>query len=328
MRRARRLSEQVVVITGASSGIGRCAAQHLAAKGARVVLTARRTAALEALAAEIEEAGGRALAVPGDVTRQADMDAVARAAVERFDGLDTWVNGAGIYLQAPFQATTDEEYRRILEVNVFGVIHGTRAALGWMLPRGRGAIIQVSSIVGKRGAPLASAYSMSKHALNGFTEALRSELWGRGVRISMLYLPSIDTPIYQNARGKLGTVPKPVPPVMPPERAARAIAELAESGRTTKYLGLFRHIYLGLNRISPALSDFVLSRARDFTVSDVPANGDNLYEPLQTVPPTIRGGWSRPGWNGLTVGEVVRVLPLETLAGAALLGFLAARLAR
>ena len=324
----RPIASQVVVITGASSGIGRCTAQHLAARGARVVLTARRADALDDVVREIEAAGGQAVAVPGDVTRKEDLQSVARAAVERFGRIDTWVNNASVYIQGRVQELTLDEYRRILDVNVVGTINGTQCALDVMLPQGSGVIVQVSSVAAKRGVPYTSPYSAAKAALDGFTSALRAELWGSGVRLSLLYPPTVDTPIYQQSRGKLGVVPKPAPPIADPLEAARAIAHLARTGERHRYFGWAGPL-AALDAVSPAAGDWLLHHVEGLTYSEAPAaEDDNLDSPSTTVPPTVRGGWARAGWNGLTLREIARVLPWDAVLGAVALGFVAARATR
>lgn len=318
------LSEQTIVITGASSGIGLCTAQYLATRGARVVLTARRGDALEVVAREIERAGGQVLAVPGDVTREEDLRAVARSAVDHFGRVDTWVNNASVFIQGRVQDITAEEYRRILDVNLLGYITGTRCALEVMLPQGSGGIIQVSSILAKRGAAYFSAYAAAKAGIDGFTGSLRAELWGTDIRASILYVPTADTPIYRHARGKFGTVPKPPPPVGDPARVARIIGEIAErpeNGRTFSALG---YLYLGLAGLPSRFGDWFLNHTAAFALSDIPAGADNLDSPVDDVP-RVRDGWAEPGWRGLTLKETVRVLPVESLLGAATLGFLASR---
>ena len=321
------LAEQVIVITGASSGIGRCAARYLASRGARVVVTARRADALDSLVGEIERAGGQALAAPGDVTSQSDLRAVARAAVERFGRIDTWVNNASVYIQGRVQDITLDEYRRVIDVDLMGVINGTKCALEQMLRQGWGGIIQVSSIVAWRATPWGSPYSAAKAGIDGFTQALRAELWGTDIHVSTLYVPPVDTPIWEHARGKFGTIPKPAPPVADPATVARIIGELAERPRNERTFGALGHFYSGLTRLPSRIADGILYHTRAFLLSDIPSAGDNLDQPSSDVP-RERAGWAKRGWRGLTLRETTRVLPWSSLLTAVALGFLAARLPR
>lgn len=311
------LSHQTVVITGASSGIGWCTAHYLAARGARVVATARREDVLARLIAEIEAAGGRGLAVAAEVTSETDLRRVARVAVERFGRIDTWINNAAVFIQGAVTDVGLDEFRRVVDVNLIGYVNGTRCALEWMLPAGRGSIIQVSSMVGRRGAAWTSAYAASKFAIDGFTQSLRTELWGSGIRVSTIYLPAVDTPVYGHSRGKFGTVPKPPPPVTDPAVIAREIARLAERPAPERMAGAFARLYVRLPLLPPIVGDWFLQHTAGFTRSSLPATRDNLDHPLDE-PPRARGGWSRAGWRGLTFGEVARVLPWETLLGTAL----------
>lgn len=310
------LSRQVVVITGASSGIGRCAALHMAGRGARVALFARGREGLESLAEEIRRGGGECIFVTGDVSREEDVDRLARETVAAFGRIDTWVNNAAVFIQGRVEDIEPAEFRRVIEVNLLGTIFGSRRALQEMKPRGEGVIVQVSSIVGQRGAPYFSAYSASKRAIDGFTGSMRAELWGSGIEVSTLYLPAVDTAIYQHARGKFGTQPEPAPPVYDPEDAAREIAELAESGDRTRHIGWFHHLYVGVDRVSQRLGDWFLHRAAGYTVGERPSTSDNLYAPATELPHAIRGGWGRKGWRGFTVEEAARTFPLEIGAAA------------
>ena len=321
----RPLAEQVVVITGGSSGIGRCTAEHLAARGARVVLTARREDALESLVRKIEGAGGQALAVPGDVTREEDLRRVAETAVERWGRIDTWVNNAAVFIQGRVQDITLDEYRRLIDVNLIGYINGTQRALEQMMRQGSGGIIQVSSILAKRGASYFSAYAAAKRGIDGLTGSLRAELWGTDIHVSTLYLPTVDTPIYEHARGKFGTIPKPPPPVLDPVRAARAIADLAENPRADRMLGVFGRAFAALSYAPAPVSDWFLHRTAQFTRTEIPDRGDNLDHPLNDVP-RVRAGWAERGWKGISVQEIARVLPVESVLGAAAVGFLAGRI--
>lgn len=324
----RPIENQVIVITGASSGIGRCTAVYLARRGARIVVTARRAEALIELVREIEAAGGQAIGVPGDVVREEDLEAVARAAVERFGRIDTWVNNASVYIQGRAQDITLGEYRRVMDVNFVGMVNGTQRALEVMLAQGEGVIIQVSSVAAKRGVPYTSPYSAAKAAVTGFTSALRAELWGSGVRLSIVFPPTVDTPIYHNARGKLGVVPKPAPPVADPIEAAKAIEHLARTGDRYVYFGWAGPL-VAIDTVCPAAGDWLLHHLEGFTYSDEPAaSEDNIDSPSEGIPPLVRAGWAEPGWKGFTLSEAVRVLPIESMLSAAVLGFVAAQVTR
>ncbi|HEX7119779.1 MAG TPA: SDR family oxidoreductase [Longimicrobiales bacterium] len=321
----RPLADQVVVITGASSGIGRCAARHLAARGARVVLTARRAAALDALAREIESDGGRARAIAGDVRREADLAAVADTAVETFGRIDTWVNNAGVYIYGSVTDLSLDDFRDVLATDLVGVINGTRQALRYMLPARAGVVIQVSSILGKRGAPFTGPYSAAKAGIDGFCDALRAELWGTGVHVATLYVPSVDTPIYQHARTRFPTKPKPVPPLHDPIETARRIAELAVRPQREAYIGVFRLLYLGLDLLAPGFTDWLLHHAAGVMRGRLPADGDNIDHPMPTVPPTVRGGWGGKRLKGIALEELALALPGETVLAAGLAGYAAGR---
>ena len=321
------LRRQTVVITGASSGIGRCAALRLAERGARLVVTARNAAALDALVRQIEALGGQALAVPGDVRSEHDLHVVAQAAVDRYGAIDTWVNNAAIYVQGTVDDTTLEEFREMVDVDLLGYIRGTKCALAQMRRQGNGVVIQVSSILARRGAPYFSAYAAAKGGLDGFTEALRSELCGTDIHVSTLYLPPLDTPIYQHARGKFGTIPKPPPPVYDPMHAARAIERLAERPEPAVVVGAFGHLYLLLPRLPSRLGDWILHHTSSLTRTDIPSLGDNWDQPMGDTP-RVRGGWGARVELGAAVREAGRLHPWRTLLGLTAVGLAAAGIAR
>jgi NAD(P)-dependent dehydrogenase (short-subunit alcohol dehydrogenase family) len=323
------LHDQVVVITGASGGLGRCAALHMAGRGARVAGTARRVEALESLAREIEAAGGEALVVAGDVTDLESMKEVARRVVERFGRIDTWINGAAVFIHGKVEDIPSEDFRRVIDVNLVGVINGTKAALEVMERQGEGHILQISSILAVHGAPLLSPYAAAKAGIEGFSDSLRAELWPKRIRVSTLYVPMVDTPIYEHARSYTGTIPKPPPPVLDPEVAARKIARLVERPRHAETFGFFGDAYLIASRVLPSRwTDALLHKFAGFTRTDIPSTTDNLDAPIDGEPPRIRAGWAEEGWKGWTLRELMEVVPALTIGGAFSVGVLAGVVSR
>lgn len=220
----------IVVVTGASSGVGRAVARGYGNRRACVGLIARNTQALEACAREIEASGGEALVIPTDV---ADAEAVERAAAAveaRWGRIDTWVNVAMATVVAPVRETTPEEYRRVTEVTYLGYVHGTLSALRRMLPRDQGTIVQVGSALAYRSIPLQSAYCAAKAAIRGFTDSLRSELIhdGSRVRLTHVHLPAVNTPQSERQRNKMPLKQQPVPPLFSPESIAESILWAAD----------------------------------------------------------------------------------------------------
>jgi NAD(P)-dependent dehydrogenase (short-subunit alcohol dehydrogenase family) len=209
------INQQVVAVVGASSGIGRNAALQFASRGAKVVVAARSQSGLESLVEEIRGLGGEATAVVADVTVFDQLKAIADKAVEVYGRLDTWVHNAAVELYAAFEVTTPEEFKRIVDVNLMGQVHGAMAALPYLKREGRGALIHVSSIEARRSLPLQSAYAAAKHGVDGFLEALRVELMHEKLSISVTNVmpASINTPLFNKARTKLGVKPMGVPPL-------------------------------------------------------------------------------------------------------------------
>jgi len=237
---------RVVVITGASAGVGRTTALAFARQGASIGLLARGQAGLDGAQREIEAMGGAALAVPTDV---ADAGAVeAAAAVEaRFGPIDVWVNNAMASVFSPVREMEPDEFRRVTEVTYLGCVHGTLVALRRMLPRDEGIIIQVGSALAYRGIPLQAAYCGAKHALQGFTESLRAELLhdGSGVRLTMVQLPALNTPQFGWVKSRLPRRAQPVPPIYQPVVAATAILWAADHNRREIAVGGSTAIVLG-----------------------------------------------------------------------------------
>jgi NAD(P)-dependent dehydrogenase (short-subunit alcohol dehydrogenase family) len=254
---------RVVVVTGASAGVGRAAAREFGRRGDRVALLARGETGLSAAAEEIEAAGGTALALSVDVADADAVDAAAARVEEELGPIDVWVNNAFSSVFAPFLEISPEELRRTTEVTYLGYAHGIRAALRRMLPRDRGTIVLVGSALARRGIPLQSGYCAAKHAGYGLFESIRCELLHErsAVKITMVQLPAVNTPQFDWVRSRLPRRPQPVPPIYQPEVAARAIAYAADHPRRREYLvGVSTVLTVNANKIIPGLLDRYLAR--------------------------------------------------------------------
>jgi NAD(P)-dependent dehydrogenase (short-subunit alcohol dehydrogenase family) len=276
---------QVVVVTGASAGVGRAIVRRFADEGASISLIARGRERLEAAAGEVEAAGGRALVLPLDV---ADADAVEQAAAEteeKLGPIDVWVNNAMVTLFATVAEISPEELRRATEVNYLGSVWGTMAALRRMRPRNRGTIVQVGSSLAYRGIPLQGAYCGAKHAVQGFLDSLRTELLHEGskVRVTTVHLPALNTPQFSWGRTKLSREPQPVPPIFQPEVAAEAVVWAARNPRRELLVGWSTVQAIVGNKLAPGLVDLYLARTGiDAQQTDDPVRPDrpdNLFEP-------------------------------------------------
>lgn len=255
------VSEQVVVITGASSGIGRAAALEFARNGASVVVAARGREALATVVTEIEAAGGQARAVPTDVAEWPQVQALAREAVEAYGRIDTWVNNAAVHLYGRAEDIEPGEFARVLQINVMGQVHGACAALPELRRSGGGVLIGVSSVEGARAVPLQAPYVTSKWALRGFYDVLRMELMTEKspVAVTTILPASIDTPLFAHARNKMDTMPKPPPPAYAPEAVARAIMRAATHPTREVPVGGAGMQFLLAQRFAPALTDRLLA---------------------------------------------------------------------
>ena len=277
---------EVVVITGASAGVGRAVVREFARRGAHVGLIARGREGLEAARREVEAAGGRALVCPVDV---ADANAVeaATATVERDLGpIDIWINNAMVSVFSPITEMTSEDYRRVTEVTYLGAVHGTLAALKRMLPRDRGTIVQVGSALAYRSIPLQSAYCAAKAAMRGFTDSLRCELVhdGSKVHVTMVQLPALNTPQFDWTKTSLPRKAQPVPPIFQPEVAARAIHWAAHQKRREVLVGFPAMKAILGNKIIPGLLDQYLGRtgydAQQTEVPEEAGKPNDLHEPV------------------------------------------------
>jgi NAD(P)-dependent dehydrogenase (short-subunit alcohol dehydrogenase family) len=278
---------QVVVVTGASAGLGRAVAREFAGKGARIALVARGTAGLEGAAREVERVGGRALVLPVDVADHTQVEAAAQRAEEELGPIDVWVNCAFAGVFAPFWEVTPDEYRRATEVTYFGVVNGTRTALARMRQRNRGVIVQAGSALAYRGIPLQSAYCGAKHAIQGFTESVRCELMHEhsGVRVTMVQLPTLNTPQFDWVLSRLPRRAQPVPPIYQPEVGAAAVVKAAERpGRREFWIGGSTVVTLLANKVAAGLMDRYLARkvikAQQTGEPENSARPHNLWEPL------------------------------------------------
>jgi NAD(P)-dependent dehydrogenase (short-subunit alcohol dehydrogenase family) len=322
----RAVDEQVVVIVGASSGIGRASALAFAARGARVVCAARSVQALDDLVEEITGAGGTAAAVPTDIADAGAVRALAAAAEDRFGRIDTWINSAAVSVWGRVEDITDEEFDRVLRVNFLGHVHGVHAALPALRRAGGGGIIGISSLEGVRAVPLHGPYTASKWALRALYDTLRMELAQEGepIAVSTILPAGIDTPFFEHARSKIGAMPKPPPPVYAPELVADTIVHTAEHPRREVAVGGAAIGFVTGQRLSPALTDALMSIPRigiGMSKADRPDNGtDNVDAPMDG---TGRVHGSHPGrvLRHSAVTEWLRQVPRP---GELLMGALAA----
>jgi NAD(P)-dependent dehydrogenase (short-subunit alcohol dehydrogenase family) len=277
---------QVVVVTGASAGVGRATARAFATRGARVALLARGRAGLEATAADVEKLGGTALPLTVDVADPAQVESAAERVERELGPIQVWVNNAFTGVFAPFDKVTPEEYRRATEVTYLGTVNGTRAAFARMKPRNAGVIVQVGSALAYQGIPLQAAYCGAKHAIEGFTESLRAELLHdkSDVKVTMVQLPALNTPQFDWVRSRLPRRPQPVPPIYQPEVAARAIVHAADHPqRRERWIGGSTVATLLAEKIVPGLLDRYLGRtgydSQETGEEEALDRPDNLWEP-------------------------------------------------
>lgn len=324
------VAEQVVVITGASSGIGREAARRFARCGANVVLAARNPEALREVAGEIAGEGGLALAVPADVADWLQVQRVARQAVERFGRIDSWVNNAGVAVYGAFADTTPEEFRRVIDVDLMGQVYGAKAALPH-LKQTRGTLIGITSSVGRLPLPLLSAYGAAKNGLMAFYRILRLEQeHGRsGVQVSVIVPAGIDTPFFAHALTHLGVKPSPGRPAYPAGMVADAILYAAENPVREIIAGAPVAAGFLLNRLAPRLLERVLQSyaytAQRTAEPKSPTDPSALWQPMLDKG-SVSGGFPAVPFDPYTWLELHPPVR-RALAGLALAGLLALPLA-
>jgi short-subunit dehydrogenase len=283
-------NSEVVVVTGASAGLGRATVRAFAKQGARIGLVSRNRPRLEETKKEVESLGGQALVIPTDVADADGVESAADAVESAFGPLEVWVNNAMVSVFSPVMKMRPDEYRRVTEVTYLGTVYGTLAALHRMVPRDRGAIVQIGSALAYRAIPLQSAYCGAKHAIQGFTESLRSELYHSGskVHISMVQMPALNTPQFEWVKSRLRGRPRPVGPIYQPEVGAEAVVYAAHHRRPEIYVGYPAVEAIMGNRIAPRLLDHYLGRtgfeSQQAPEPDDPNRPDNLWE---SVPGTF-----------------------------------------
>ncbi len=283
-RSARR--PEVVVITGASAGLGRAIARAFAREGARIGLLARGRDGLDAATREVEELGGKAMAIPVDVADAAQIESAAEEIERQLGPIDVWVNNAMVSVFSPVKEMTAEEFKRVTEVTYLGYVYGTLAAVRRMLPRDRGVIIQVGSALAYRGIPQQSAYCAAKHAIQGFVDSLRCELIHdqSRVRVTMIQMPALNTPQFGWAKSRMPRKAQPVPPIFQPEIAARAVVWASHHSRREIFVGMPTVKAILANRIAPGLLDHYLARtvveAQQYDGVADPNQAHNLWAPV------------------------------------------------
>lgn len=323
---------EVVVVTGASAGVGRAVVRKFAQDGAKIGLIARGKAGLEAAAREVAQAGGTALVLPLDVADAEAVEAAAARVEDELGPIDIWINVAMTSVFSPVKEMKPEEYKRVTEVTYLGYVYGTLAALKRMLPRDQGVIVQVGSALAYRGIPLQSAYCASKHAIQGFMDSLRTELLhdGSNVKVSMVQMPALNTPQFRWVKNRLPHKAQPVPPIFQPEVAAEAVYFTAHNPRREMLVAYPTVQAVWGNKIAPAFADWYLARGgykSQQTSEQKEERPNNLWEPVDNdedhgahgVFDNRAQSWSPLLWADMNRGWLALAgAGLATLVGAAL----------
>jgi NAD(P)-dependent dehydrogenase (short-subunit alcohol dehydrogenase family) len=318
----RALAQQVVVITGASSGLGRETALQLAQHGATMVVAARNRGALDSLCAEVERLGGTGTAVVTDVSEWSEVEALARQAVDAHGRIDTWINCAAVSLYGTVREVEVGEIDRVLDVILRGQVYGMKAALAVMQPAGTGTILNVASALGVRSVPLQSAYCAAKAGIRGFAQSLRMELEHEQIPVSVCtVLPSsINTPLFDHARSRIGVKPKPVPPIYEPSVVAGALLALAQRPQDEVVVGGGGKMLTLVERFAPRLADQLLlgpGKAWSKQRTPQPPDGaDNLFT-ASSGPGAVEGSFGSTAKSTSLYTELFELHPERIRVGLA-----------
>jgi short-subunit dehydrogenase len=310
------LSDSVVVITGASSGIGRATALEFARHGAALSLAARSADVLREVADECRRLGGQAVAVPTDMTDDQAVRDLARKTADTFGRLDVWINNAAVSAFSRFEETPPDVFRRVIETNLIGYAHGAWATLPYFRKQGGGVLINVSSVVGKVGQPFTSAYVASKFGIVGLSNSLRQELLGTGIEVCTVLPAAIDTPLFQHAANYTGRAPKPMSPTYDAQDVARVIVETAQRPRREVYAGAAGRLAGAMNAVAPGLTERLVAwqvKKRHLQKQEAAAGAGNLYEPMPQAS-GISGNWKSDGRRTVHTLTTVGLLVLPALA--------------
>jgi NAD(P)-dependent dehydrogenase (short-subunit alcohol dehydrogenase family) len=320
LRTNREHMSRIIVITGATSGVGRATAARFGRHGDLVAVLARGEAGLAATVAEIEQLGGRAIAISTDVADADQVEAAAERVERELGPIDVWINNAMTTAVAPVHEMQPDEFKRITDVCYHGFVFGTQAALRRMRPRNRGTIIQVGSALAYRSIPLQSAYCGAKHAIHGFTDSLRSELLHDeiDIQLCMVQLPAVNTPQFDHCLNKMPYAVQPVPPIFEPEVIADALLEVSRQPRREVFLGWPSIQAIVGNKLAPGYADHYLARqgyAGQLTDEPNPHQQANLFAPV-AGDPGARGRFSERARSHDLVARVATKLGAAGVQGA------------